>query len=323
LLCSAPIPYPDRHFTILIPSFRIVTIMQLGSRRTSDNVVDRRGSGGKKLAMGGGLGGIIMALIAIFVLKQDPAQVVGNLVSNKSQAQAGEYKPTPQEEALAEFTSKVLATTEDVWNEIYEYAARSSQFSKFRPQPRYVEPKLVMFSGQVASACGNASAAMGPFYCPGDYQVYIDLAFYQELEQKFKASGDFAQAYVVAHEVGHHVQNLLGISRQVQSQRGRISEEAYNQLSVRQELQADYFSGVWAHRAEKQFNILESGDIQEGLNAAGQIGDDRIQKRSQGYVVPESFTHGSAEQRIRWFTLGLKSGDPTAHNPFDLPFEQL
>jgi len=292
--------------------------MRLRSRRTSDNVVDQRGKRGK-VALGGGLGGIVMALIAIFVLKKDPAQVLSNMGNKGGSAQTAEYKPTAEEQSLAEFTSKVLATTEDVWNEIYAYAAKQHQGA----QRQYVEPKLVLFSGQVASACGNASAAMGPFYCPGDSQVYIDLAFYKELSDKFEASGDFAQAYVIAHEVGHHVQNLLGISRKVQSQNGRISKEDYNRLSVRQELQADFFAGVWAHRAEKKFNILERGDIQEGLNAATQIGDDRIQKRAQGYVVPESFTHGSAEQRVRWFKLGLQSGDPTSHDPFDLPFEQL
>lgn len=291
--------------------------MQLKSRRTSDNVVDNRGKSGKGMAVGG-IGGILMAIFAIFILKQDPAQVISNLGSGGG-TKAGEYKPTPEEEELAQFTSKVLATTEDVWNEIYEYAARGYKGAK----PSYVEPKLVLFSGQVASACGNASAAMGPFYCPGDDQVYIDLAFYRELSDKFEASGDFAQAYVIAHEVGHHVQNLLGISRKVQSQRGQIPEKDYNELSVRQELQADYFAGVWAHRAEKKFNILERGDIEEGLNAATQIGDDRIQKRSQGYVVPESFTHGSSEQRVRWFKLGLQTGDPSANNPFDGAYENL
>jgi predicted metalloprotease len=206
-----------------------------------------------------------------------------------------------------------------VWDEIYPYAAKN-----FPGRPTaYVKPTLVSFAGQVRSGCGLADAGMGPFYCPADQKVYLDLAFYDELKKKFKAPGDFAQAYVVAHEVGHHVQKLLGFSDYVHGKQRTVSKEEYNRLSVKLELQADYFAGVWANRAEKNFQVLERGDIEEGLRAAGAVGDDTIQKRAQGYVVPESFTHGTAEQRIKWFTMGLKSGDPLAHNPFDLAYENL
>jgi predicted metalloprotease len=197
---------------------------------------------------------------------------------------------------LASFVGVVLADTEDVWNRLFQQ--QGSQ---------YQEPKLVLFSGQVRSACGFASAASGPFYCPADRNVYIDLVFYKELKQRFGAPGDFAQAYVIAHEVGHHVQNLLGISEKVQAMRGRVSEAQYNQYSVRLELQADYFAGVWAHHAQRM-NILEQGDLEEAMRAANAIGDDTLQKQAQGHVVPDSFTHGTSEQRMRWFMKGFKSG---------------
>jgi predicted metalloprotease len=294
--------------------------MRLDKIKRSSNVEDRRRvSGGKKAA--GGIGAIIMALIAIFVLKQDPAQVVQQAMQNSGKGSGADPQRefTAEEEALQEHVAKVLQLTEDVWDEIYPYAAE-----KFRGQSGpYVKPKLVSFSGQVRSACGLADAGMGPFYCPGDQQVYIDLAFYDELKKKFKAPGDFAQAYVVAHEVGHHVQKLLGFSDFVHKKRQTVGKEEYNQLSVKLELQADYFAGVWANRAQKKYQVLEEGDIEEGLRAAGAVGDDTIQKRAQGYVVPESFTHGTAEQRIKWFTLGLKSGDPRAHNPFDVAYQDL
>ena len=294
--------------------------MRLDNIERSKNVDDRRRmSGGQKAA--GGLGAIIMAVIAIFVFKKDPAQTLSELATSNL-APAGvqsQREFTPEEEALQIHVEKVLKLTEDVWDEIYPHAAQ-----KFtgRRSP-YEKPTLVSFSGQVSSACGHASAAMGPFYCPGDKQVYIDLDFFNDLKKEFDAPGDFAQAYVVAHEVGHHVQKLLGFSDFVHKKRQTVSKEEYNRLSVKLELQADYFAGVWANRAQKRFNILERGDLEEGLGAAGAVGDDRIQKRAQGYVVPESFTHGTADQRIRWFTLGLKSGDPAAHNPFDVPYDEL
>ena len=275
-------------------------------------------SGGQKAA--GGIGAIVMAFIAIFILKQDPQQVIQQQKQKqKSSGAQTDRKFTPEEEALQVHVEKVLTLTEDVWDEIYPYAAE-----KFRGKPAaYVKPKLISFSGQVRSACGLADSGMGPFYCPADQQVYIDLQFYDELKKKFKAPGDFAQAYVVAHEVGHHVQKLLGFSDFVHKKRQTVGKEEYNRLSVKLELQADFFAGVWANRAQKRFAVLEKGDIEEGLRAAGAVGDDTIQKRAQGYVVPESFTHGTAEQRIRWFRLGLESGDPRSHNPFDVAYEDL
>ena len=292
--------------------------------RRSENVEDHRGGGGgRKVAVGGGIGGIIMALIAIFVFKEDPQKALQG-IGNKTQQPTGAsstYKPTAQEQERADFVTTILAFTEDVWDEAYPIMARAP---KYRGAPaRYKRPTLNFFSGQISSACGHATAAVGPFYCPGDDEVYIDLSFFNDLERKFKAPGDFAQAYVVAHEVGHHIQNMLGLSRKVQSQRRRLPEAEYNRLQVRLELHADYLAGVWAHRAQKKFDILERGDIEEGLRAAGAVGDDTIQKRSRGYVVPDSFTHGTAEQRRRWFTFGLKSGDPLSHDPFEGRYEDL
>ncbi len=297
--------------------------MRWKNARQSQNVEDNRGKRGTgKVALGGGLGTIIMALVAIFIFKQPPQQVMQDVMSKRaasSGGQSGPYVPSsPQEEENAKLVGAVLGLTEDVWDQAYPRLAQ--QYQKYNAAERYVHPKLNLFSGVTASACGRADASVGPFYCPGDNEVYIDLAFFDELKRKYKAPGDFAQAYVIAHEVGHHIQNLLGISAKVQSQRNRPD---YNQLSVRLELHADYLAGVWANRAERQFQILERGDIEEGIRAASAVGDDTIQKRAQGHVVPDSFTHGSAEQRIRWFTLGLKSGDPIAHSPFDGAYENL
>ena len=292
--------------------------MDLDKIERSSNVDDRRRMGGGAKAAGG-IGAIVMALIAIFVFKQDPMQVVQQQMQKKQSSVVSDRPITPEEEALQEHVEKVLKLTEDVWDEIYPYAAQHFKQS----QDPYVKPRLVSFTGEVTSRCGRANSGMGPFYCPADQQVYIDLSFYDELQKKFKAPGDFAQAYVVAHEVGHHVQKLLGFSDLVHKKRQTVSKEEYNQLSVKLELQADFFAGVWANRAERKFKILERGDLEEGLRAAGAVGDDKIQKRMQGYVVPESFTHGTAEQRIKWFTLGLETGDPTSHNPFDLPYSQL
>ncbi len=211
-----------------------------------------------------------------------------------------------EEQRLGEFVSVVLADTEDVWNKLFAENGR-----------RYVEPKMVLFSQSVQSGCGGASAAMGPFYCPPDQRVYIDLGFYRELQTRFRSPGDFAQAYVIAHEVGHHVQNLLGISDKVHAARSRVNERDYNELSVRLELQADFYAGVWAHHAQKYRKILEPGDIEEALRAASAIGDDNIQKQSQGYVVPDSFTHGTGEQRVRWFKLGFETGDMKKGDTFN------
>jgi hypothetical protein len=236
------------------------------------------------LAGGGGILGLI--IIVVVVLGRGSAQV--------DQAQVR----SPEEEELAKFVRVVLADTEDVWNEQFRRMGR-----------QYREPKLVFFTGRVQSACGFATAASGPFYCPEDEKIYIDLQFYQELKDRFGAAGDFAQAYVIAHEVGHHVQKLLGLTDRVHAARGQVSESEYNQLSVRLELQADFLAGMWAHHAQRTKQILEAGDIEEAVRCAAAIGDDRIQKQSQGYVVPDSFTHGTSEQRVRWFRKGFESGD--------------
>ncbi len=266
--------------------------------RRSSNVDDRRQVRLSGKAKGGGITIIILALVGMY-FGIDPAIILqqGANLSGPAVEQT-EYVPTAEENELADFVSVVLADTEDTWNAVFAGDGRS-----------YEQPKLVLFSGGVESACGFAQAAMGPFYCPADRQVYIDLDFYQDLRSKMGAPGDFAQAYVIAHEVGHHVQNLMGISDQVHEMRSRLSQEDYNQLSVRLELQADCLSGVWANRADRARQILEDGDIEEALNAASMIGDDRLQKQARGYVTPDSFTHGSSEQRVRWFKNGLASGN--------------
>jgi predicted metalloprotease len=274
------------------------TAMRLDDEQQSQNVEDRRGFRVSKGVAGGGIGGIAVLLIALFfgidpsVIMQDAPQ------SNVSQDPPPQSQQTPGRDDGREFVARVLGSTERVWGEIFQRAGR-----------RYAEPKLVLFSGQVQSACGFASAAAGPFYCGNDQKVYIDLAFYGELRDRFKAPGDFAQAYVIAHEVGHHVQNLLGIMEKTQVRQRRAGEREANALSVRLELQADCLSGIWASLANRDRRILETGDVEEGLNAAAQIGDDSLQKRSQGYVVPEGFTHGSAQQRVRWFRRGIDSGE--------------
>jgi len=264
-------------------------------RRASVNVEDRRGRSVKRGMVGGGVGTIIIVL-AIYFLGGDPSQLLNTVQINDSEI-ASTYVGTAEEEELAQFVSVVLAETEDVWTEMF-----SKQGSK------YEYPKLVLFTDSVQSACGYAGSATGPFYCPGDYKVYIDLSFYNELQERFRAPGDFAMAYVIAHEVGHHVQTLLGINEQVMSLRSRLSEEEFNRYLVRLELQADYLSGVWAHYADRM-NLLEEGDIDEALNAASAVGDDRIQKAARGYVVPDSFTHGTSEQRKRWFYKGFTAGN--------------
>ncbi|RPI90130.1 MAG: metalloprotease, partial [Planctomycetaceae bacterium] len=218
----------------------------------------------------------------------------------------GERELTPEEKQMGSWASRVLGSTEDVWTEL---------FPKEYGKP-YKEPKLVLFTGKTQSGCGFASAAVGPFYCPADEKLYVDLDFFEELHSKFKAPGDFAQAYVIAHEIGHHVQNLLGYTDQVHRMKGRIPDAEYNDLSVRLELQADFLAGVWAHHAQKKTQLLETGDIEEGLRAANAIGDDRLQMQAQGYVVPDSFTHGSSEQRVRWFRLGLATGDVNQGDTF-------
>jgi predicted metalloprotease len=277
--------------------------MRWQGRQGSSNVEDRRGVRVGR-AGGIGIGTIVLALIAIY-FGQDPSVVLQGVQPSAPTSQEGPYQETPEEAQSREFVSVVLADTEETWGEIFRQAGRT-----------YEPPKLVLFSGAVESACGFAEAAVGPFYCPGDHKVYIDLSFYQELQTRFGAPGDFAQAYVVAHEIGHHVQTLLGISEQNMAARQRASQAEANALSVRQELQADCFAGIWAHNADRSRQLLEQGDVEEGLNAAAAIGDDRLQKQGRGYVSPESFTHGSSEQRVRWFKRGLESGSVQACDTF-------
>jgi uncharacterized protein len=270
--------------------------MRLDDEQESQNVEDRRGFRVSKGVAGGGIGSIVLVLIALF-FGIDPSAILQENPQSNVQEPPSASQPGVRDEGR-EFVARVLGSNERVWGEIFEQAGR-----------KYVEPKLVLFSGQVQSACGFAQAAVGPFYCGQDQKVYIDLAFYRELRERFKAPGDFAQAYVIAHEVGHHVQNLLGIMGKVQARQQRASKRDANALSVRLELQADCLAGIWASLANRERKILEQGDLEEGLNAAAMIGDDTLQKRSQGYVVPEGFTHGSAQQRVRWFRTGIQTGD--------------
>jgi predicted metalloprotease len=265
-------------------------------RRESTHVEDRRGvRAGTKLA-GGGLGLLLLVGLSL-LLGVDPRTLMQVVQTPQEGPVTAPDGPKELEDEQAQFVAVVLADTEDTWNELFRTAGRD-----------YREPALVLFSGAVESACGFAQAAVGPFYCPADQKVYIDLSFYSDLQKRFRAPGDFAQAYVIAHEVGHHVQTLLGISETVQRQSARADEIEANELSVRQELQADCFAGIWAHYADRTRALLETGDIEEGLGAAAAIGDDRLQKESQGYVIPESFTHGSSEQRVRWFKRGYETG---------------
>jgi predicted metalloprotease len=282
--------------------------MKWDELRRSDNVEDRRGISGRTLAVGGGgIGVVIVALIVMF-LGGDPSQLLQSPGGQQTNSAPDQTQFSPQEQKLKDFVSAILGSTEDVWGQMFRQNGGT-----YRP------PKLVLFTGRVESACGFASAASGPFYCPADQKVYIDLAFYQELKERFQAPGDFAQAYVIAHEIGHHVQNLLGTSDKVQQARSSENEAQANQLSVRLELQADFYAGVWANHARKQFpDLLEAGDLEEALNAASAIGDDKIQMQSRGYVVPDAFTHGTAAQRVRWFRKGFESGDMRQGDTFSV-----
>lgn len=264
-------------------------------RRESGNVSDRRGFSGGGIAVGGGLIGAVIYVINLLVGGGDLSQITQQVSLNNREL-------TPQEQAAdderAKFVKVVLAETEDVWHAVFREHGKE-----------YAEPTLVLFRNAVESACGNASAAVGPFYCPGDQQVYIDLSFYEDLQQKLNVHGDFPMAYVIAHEVGHHIQNLLGVTEKMERLRGQVSEREYNRYSVMLELQADFYAGVWAHHAHQMDTILEAGDIEEALTAANAIGDDRLQKQSQGYVVPDAFTHGTSDQRVYWFKKGFETGD--------------
>jgi predicted metalloprotease len=274
--------------------------MRLDQEQESQNIEDRRGFRVSRGVAGGGIGTIVIVLIALFFGVDPSLLLQGNLQeTNVPQAPAPQSQQAGKQDEMRQFVARVLGSTERTWSEIFRAAGRT-----------YNKPTLVLFSDSVQSACGFAQAAAGPFYCGPDQKVYIDLSFYRDLRQRFQAPGDFAQAYVIAHEVGHHVQNLLGIMAKVQSAQSRAgSRSDANALSVRLELQADCLAGIWANFAHRERNILEQGDVEEGLNAASQIGDDRMQKRAQGYVVPEGFTHGSAEQRVQWFRRGISSGD--------------
>lgn len=281
--------------------------MKWRNRRVSNNIEDRRDSGtkggGKKV---GGVGAIVITLAAMY-FGVDPKIIFGLLenTGGSTSSQQSNYKPSKEQQKLAEFTGVVLADTEDTWNTLFQ-----------KKGGRYQEPKLVLFTDTVRSACGHAEAAMGPFYCPGDHKIYIDLGFYQQLKNNHNAPGDFAQAYVIAHEVGHHIQTLLGTSGKVRKAQQGLSKAQSNQLSVRLELQADCYAGVWAHHTEKVKHVLESGDIEEALTAASAIGDDRLQKQARGYASPESFTHGTSQQRVKWFKQGLLKGTMQSCNTF-------
>ena len=272
--------------------------MRWEGRRESSNIEDRRGFSVGRIGGIGGIGAVIVALIAIY-FGQDPSTVLQSLQEPRTPASGGQapYQENAEEAKTRQFVAVVLADTEDAWRTLF--AQRNAE---------YVAPVLVLFKDAVESACGQAQSAVGPFYCPNDHKVYIDLAFYDDLRNRFGAPGDFAEAYVIAHEVGHHVQTLLGIGDQVRTAQRRGDQAHANALSVRLELQADCYAGVWAHNAEQSRQLLEAGDIEEGLNAASAIGDDRLQKRSQGYVTPDSFTHGTSAQRVRWFKQGYSGG---------------
>lgn len=282
--------------------------MRWKSGRRSSNIEDRRGASAGPKLLGGGIGTIVLVLVAMY-FGVDPTPLLQTMQGNGSASSSG-TRPTAEDlknDPLADMVSVVVADTEDVWTEIFAAQGR-----------RYQPPTLVMFTGATRSACGLGQAAMGPFYCPADQKAYIDLGFYDQMRTRFKAPGDFAQAYVVAHEIGHHVQNLLGISGQVHQMKQQMGQAEANELSVRLELQADCLAGVWAIRADKARNILEAGDVEEALNAASAIGDDTLQRQSRGTVVPESFTHGTSAQRQRWFRKGLGSGDPDDCDTFSV-----
>lgn len=281
--------------------------MRLEGRRRSENVEDRRGGGGGGKMIGGGLGTIVI-LIILMLLGVDPRQLLDSGAMQGGPAVEQTQPSSPQDEKLKQFVEQVLAGTEDVWGQ--EFAKRGM---------RYENPKLVLFTGQVRSGCGFASAQVGPFYCPADRTVYLDLSFFRELDQRFGAAGDFAQAYVIAHEVGHHVQNLLGISSKVSERQQQVGEAEANRLSVRLELQADYLAGMWARQDQEKFKSLEPGDIEEGLRAANAIGDDTLQKQAQGRVVPDAFTHGTSDQRVRWFRKGFENGSLEGADTFNVP----
>ena len=273
--------------------------MRLDGRRFSNNVTDRRGGSGGKIAGIGGIGGLIVVALIVWLAGGDPMSVISNSSAFQNTNEIyGSGLTQEQEKEYADFASRILAGTEDVWNE---------QFRKMGLQ--YREPKMVLYTGSVTSGCGNATSAVGPFYCSADQTIYLDLSFFQQMEKEMGAGGDFACAYVIAHEVGHHVQYLLGTLDEAHSAMAQTSQTEANKISVRTELQADFYAGVWAHQDNRLFNSLEEGDIEEGLNAASKIGDDYLQKQAQGYAVPETFNHGRSDQRVKWLKKGITTGD--------------
>ena len=281
--------------------------MRWKTGRRSSHIEDRRGRRAGPVAFKGGIGTIVLVLAASYFLGINPLDILMMQTGTGTGTDVGQsgWQPSPEEQQMADFVSVVLADTEDTWTEIFRQSGKT-----------YQEPSLVLYTGAVQSACGTGSAAMGPFYCPGDRKVYIDLSFFDELRRRHGAPGDFAQAYVIAHEVGHHVQNLLGISERVQSEQRGLGKAEANALSVKVELQADCFAGVWGNHADRSRHVLEEGDIEEALNAASAIGDDRLQKEGSGYVVPENFTHGTSRQRVEWFKRGIEHGDIASCNTF-------
>ena len=283
--------------------------MKLEGRRTSSNVDDRRRGGGT--AAGLGIGGVIVAALIAWVMGGDPLEVITSGLGDVTQNGTG-YEPSAKEDAMATFASQILAGTEDVWTKEFEKMGR-----------KYVPPKMVLYTRTVSSGCGSASSQTGPFYCPADQTVYIDLSFFDDMSRKLGAGGDFAYAYVIAHEVGHHVQYLLGTLGKVQQMQNRTNKTEGNRLSVRLELQADFYAGIWAYHDNKMYNSLEAGDIEKGLNAASAIGDDRLQMQSQGYTVPDAFNHGTSEQRVRWLKKGASSGRFTDGDTFSPDYSAL
>ncbi|MGE5356247.1 MAG: neutral zinc metallopeptidase [Deltaproteobacteria bacterium] len=278
--------------------------MRWQNREQSDNVEDRRGRTIRRVGGGIGIGAILMAVFAL-IMGENPLNVLQQVTSEGTEQV--NVNSSKEEEALAQFVGVVLKETETVWTKLFR-----EQLGK-----EYVEPKLVLYSGEDNTGCGYAQSTTGPFYCPADQRVYIDLSFYEELQSRFKAPGDFAMAYIIAHEVGHHVQYLLGITTEVEKQRQRLSQADGNRLSVAMELQADFLAGVWAHHTQKMAQLLEKGDIEEALNAASAVGDDRIQMEARGYVVPDAFTHGTSAQRMAWFKKGFETGDLRYSDTFE------
>lgn len=289
--------------------------MNLNGRRQSNNVDDRRGRRMSAGKIGGGIGAVIIAALIAWVSGGNPLDVLvsnGGALLGGGQQQTAEYVPTEQEEELAVFSKQILAGTEDVWSEIFRQNGLE-----------YQPPKLVLFTGSVQSGCGGATASTGPFYCSADQSVYIDLSFFSDMRRTLGADGDFAYAYVIAHEVGHHVQYLLGTLDKAHEQMSRMSQSEANKVSVRLELQADFYAGVWAHHDNKMFNSLEPGDIEEAIDAANKIGDDYLQRKAQGYTVPDAFNHGTSEQRSRWLRKGLSTGNPAAGDTFSPSYSSL